>query len=825
MAIREFGGSTLFAAAAALTTAAASSSSPTTRQDGSVSPRRWRRWQRPAWLASGSILACALFFSAALLAARARPQTTTVQLLTLRSSFAPPKSLAASAVARLHKTNASPAADATVAGASAAGASAASGVVSGAGLLATQLVRAAAQKDAPLTVTRLGTSVTTAAVHEATTAVAAAVAPASGVPAPATAAVAVPHGRSRLFEHFDKDGDGVLSEKEVAALLKLLRQGGGLGGAASGGASAGAAGASGSIPGTAASGGDGTRHDVTIDGETLSFGQSDFDLLFKQLSNVKHTRDPSKDPRMTLQEDIVFIKDLVIVTGVATLGGLVATALQQPPLLGFVLAGMIVGPGGFAAITELVEVETLASLGIAFLLFSLGIEFSITELASVRRVAILGGILSMCGVVAVIGSVGLLLSLVHSVPEAVALGLAVSLSSTAVVLPCLPAHPGGGHGGSGDGGGSFSDTAGGRGHHRRSRSGDNNRPPGAGCNASGDASELSPKATSSSSGSSVGDSFALVPSGGGGVGGGGPGGGTTLSTGKVKGKTAHGGPGETASGGGGGGTSTVMGFSHSHTRKVMLGLLVFQDIMIGLILALLPTLGGTVTQFMEEFLSAGLRLALFVVLSLIVSEFFLPGAVDRLDRCGSPEVFTLGVVVLALAFSYLSEQLGLAIELGAFVAGLMLSENRHKLKVEGSIRTIRDLFTAVFFVSIGMMIHWRYFLANSWRMATLLVLVLVVKSAIMTSVTWAFGRVPLRTALGCGVSLAQAGEFTFVVANKGQSLQLFSPSEARMILGATAVSMLVTPALVRWANRFAPQTTNGTSCGLPMSQGRDTESV
>lgn len=821
MAIREFGGSTLFAVATATTTVAASSSSPLTRQDGPAPPRRWRRWQRSAWLASGSILAGGLFFSAALLAARARPQTTTVQLLTLRSSFAPPKSLAASAVARLDRTNALPSVGATLGAASMAGASAVGSVSGGTGLSAAHLVRAAREQDAPLVDTQPGASAAATAVHEATAPVAAAaVSAATGVSPPAAAAAAVPHVRSRLFEHFDKDGDGVLSEKEVAALLKLLRQGGGLGAAASGGAGAGAAGASG-IPGTTGSGGDGPRHDVTIDGETLSFGQSDFDLLFKQLSNVKHTRDPSKDPRMTLQEDIVFIKDLVIVTGVATLGGLVATALQQPPLLGFVLAGMIVGPGGLAAITELVEVETLASLGIAFLLFSLGIEFSITELASVRRVAILGGLLSMCGVVAVIGSVGLLLSLVHSVPEAVALGLAVSLSSTAVVLPCLPAHPGGGgHSSSAGGGGGFGDSAGGRGHHRRGRSADNSRPPGVGGITGGDVSELSPKATSSSSGSSVGDSFALAPSGGGGGGGG-----NTLSNGKGKGVATHGGPGESANGGGGGGVSVTMGFSHPHTRKVMLGLLVFQDIMIGLILALLPTLGGTATQFMEEFLSAGLRLALFVVLSLIVAEFFLPGAVDRLDRCGSPEVFTLGVVVLALAFSYLSEQLGLAIELGAFVAGLMLSENRHKLKVEGSIRTIRDLFTAVFFVSIGMMIHWRYFVANSWRMATLLVLVLVVKSAVMTSVTWAFGRVPLRTALGCGVSLAQAGEFTFVVANKGQSLQLFSPSEARMILGATAVSMLVTPALVRWARRFAPQTNNGVSCGLPTSQGRDPESV
>jgi len=353
---------------------------------------------------------------------------------------------------------------------------------------------------------------------------------------------------------------------------------------------------------------------------------------------------------------------------------------------------------------------------------------------------------------------------------------------------------------------------------------------GGGSDGGAKASDLaSPQATVSSSSSSVGDSFALVPANGSaGGGGGGVGNGSSGSTtvnGKAKGLAALGGPAESGAGAGGGvGVATTMGFSHPHTRKVMLGLLVFQDIMIGLILALLPTLGGTATQFLEEFLSAGLRLALFVVLSLIVSEFLLPGAVDRLDRCGSQEVFTLGVVVLALAFSYLSEQLGLAIELGAFVAGLMLSENRHKLKVEGSIRTIRDLFTAIFFVSIGMMIHWRYFVANSGRMATLLVLVLVVKSTIMAGVTWAFGRVPLRTAVGCGVSLAQAGEFTFVVANKGQSLQLFSPSEARMILGATAISMLVTPALVRWARRFAPSPpAASSSCGLPAGHVREVE--
>jgi len=300
---------------------------------------------------------------------------------------------------------------------------------------------------------------TAAAATVAEALAAAAVAAPPPVLAGGVGGVTVPLVRSRLLEHFDKDGDGVVSVKEVAALLNTFRQGRGLGAAVSGSGGGPSGGAVGGTAGTAAAGGDGMRNDVTIDGETLSLGHSDFDLLLKQPLNVKHTRDPSEDPRRTLQEDNVFIKDLVIVTGVATLGRLVATTLQQPPLLGFVLAGTIVGPGGLAAVTEVVEVETFASLGIAFLLFLLGIEFSISELASVRRVAVLGGVQSMCGIVAVVGGLVLLPTLGHSVLEVMALGLAVSLPSTAVVLPCLPTqleeggHDGGGGGGGGGGAG------------------------------------------------------------------------------------------------------------------------------------------------------------------------------------------------------------------------------------------------------------------------------------------------------------------------------------------------------------------------------------
>eukprot|EP00178_Gracilaria_changii_P001669 TRINITY_DN1238_c0_g1_i10.p1 TRINITY_DN1238_c0_g1~~TRINITY_DN1238_c0_g1_i10.p1 ORF type:complete len:595 (+),score=70.55 TRINITY_DN1238_c0_g1_i10:5578-7362(+) len=525
-------------------------------------------------------------------------------------------------------------------------------------------------------------------------------------PLPAT------HAHSRLFEHFDVDNDGKLNEKEVAALLKLLTKKK---------KDDDSTAQSDKAPGT---------HDITIDGETLSVGQGEFDLLFKQLSNLKQTKDPSKDPRMTLQEDIIFVKDLVIVFLAATIGGVFATNFRQPPLIGFLLGGMTVGPGGLGIVTELVEVETLASLGIAFLLFCLGIEFSVTELQGVKRVVVVGGISSMVGIVLGTGAFSLILVLVKSVPEAVALGLAVSLSSTAVVLQCLSASP-----------------------HASSNS---PRTP---------HSDASYTDSGDDKHSHHGSSPPETPA-------------TSM------------------------GKNSVFSFDAPRSRKTMLGLLVFQDVMIGLILALLPTLKGSLGQFIEEFMRAVLRLGCFVMLSLILAEFILPTLSERLDAAKSQEVFTIGCVVFCLAMSYLSEEMGLAIELGAFAAGMMLSESRHKNRVESSVESIRSVFSAVFFISVGMMIHWRYFYQNFAKMAVLLVVILVVKTFVMGSVICVLGGLPLRTSMACGAAIAQAGEFTFVVASKGQALLLFSASEARMINGATALSMLVTPYMIRYARKW-----------------------
>ncbi|KAA8493064.1 K(+) efflux antiporter 5 [Porphyridium purpureum] len=555
------------------------------------------------------------------------------------------------------------------------------------------------------------------------------------------------NGTTRLFERFDLDGDNLLNEREVAALLRQLKiqssttrsaQGSKAGAASTGHGAGSSASGSGSSSGSSAQQGGGTggrekgMHDVSLDGETISVGDSEFELLFKQLSNLKHTRDPSKDPRMSLQEDIVFIRDLMYTLAAAVVGGALVSYAKQPSLIGFLVGGMMIGPGGLNAITELVEMETLASVGIALILFSLGIEFSMAEILAVKRVALYGGFMSMLLTVALSIVVVPLLALADNFQEAIVVGLAVWLSSTAVVLQCTSPS-------------------------------DDQRT---------ETARQQPRASSGGAGG-----------GGGGGGGGGCNGvmGSDFAT-----------------------EEAVDGFDAAKSRRVMFALLIFQDVAIGMIIAILPALRGSLSTFTDQVLGSFLRLSVFVVLSLLVAEFLLPLYLEALDRARSNVIFTLGVIVFCLLFAYISERLGLAIELGAFAAGVTISESKHRERVDHAIRNIKDMFASIFFVCIGLMIHWRYFYLNFVRVILMLVFIICSKTLAMGIVIQLFGQLSSRTAWAAALALSQAGEFTFVIASKAQALQLFSGADLRVLNGATALSMLLTPGLVRMARRMAP---------------------
>jgi len=380
-----------------------------------------------------------------------------------------------------------------------------------------------------------------------------------------------------------------------------------------------------------------------------------------------------------VQEDFRLIVDLVSVLAVAACGGLLASLLRQPVLLGYLIGGMVVGPAGLGLIKEVIQVETLAQFGVAFLLFALGVEFSFAELKKVKAIALGGGGLQIaltilitvlvCGVTGAWGSLP---------AKGVFLGSILSLSSTAVVLKCLMER---------------NET-----------------------------------------------------------------------------ETPHG--------------------------QVMLGILVVQDLALGLMLAVLPALHEPGEVIGVAVLTALVRIGLFATGAVVAGIWLIPPLLRMLARTESRELFLLGVVALCLGIALLTEYLGLSIEMGAFVAGLMISEVEYADQTLTYVEPLRDIFASLFFAAIGMLIDPVFLWNNLELILGLVALVFVGKFLIITPLVKLF-RYPLKTALIAGLGLAQIGEFSFVLASEGQALGLVSRRIYLLILGTTAVTLILTPFVLR----------------------------
>lgn len=391
-----------------------------------------------------------------------------------------------------------------------------------------------------------------------------------------------------------------------------------------------------------------------------------------------------------MQEDFRLIIDLVLVLAAAATGGLLASLLRQPVLLGYLVGGMIVGPAGFGLIKELIQVETLAQLGVAFLLFALGVEFSLGELKKVQAISLGGGGLQIALTILITTLVSLGVGWVSSPAQGIFLGAILSLSSTAVVLKCLMER-----------------------------------------------NEAS---------------------------------------------TSHG--------------------------QVMLGILVVQDLALGLMLAVLPALNQPAEIIGITVGRSLLKIALFALGAIAAGKWIIPYLLRFLAKTESRELFLLGVVALCLGIALLTANLGFSIEMGAFVAGLMISEVEYADQTLTYVEPIRDIFAALFFVAIGMLIDPFFLWSHLEIILGLVFLVLVGKFLIVTPIVRIFGY-PLKTAILAGLGLAQIGEFSFVLASAGQTLGLVSRRVYLLILGTTAVTLVITPfvlkivpQLLNWAETF-----------------------
>ncbi|XVE70584.1 hypothetical protein DITRI_Ditri10aG0083200 [Diplodiscus trichospermus] len=418
-------------------------------------------------------------------------------------------------------------------------------------------------------------------------------------------------------------------------------------------------------------------HDVFhLDNENR---EEDAPTLIDQNDNVFIISNPkSKYP--VLQLDLRLISDLVVVIVSATCGGIAFACAGQPVITGYLLAGSIIGPGGFSFVGEMVQVETVAQFGVIFLLFALGLEFSTTKLRVVRAVAVLGGLLQiflfMC-------LCGITVSLCGGKPsEGVFVGAFLSMSSTAVVLKFLM--------------------------ERNSIS------------------------------------------------------------------ALHG--------------------------QVTIGTLILQDCAVGLLFALLPVLVGSsgVLQGVLSMTKSLLILITFLAVLTILSRTCVPWFLKLMISLSSQtnELYQLASVAFCLLVAWCSDKLGLSLELGSFAAGVMISTTdlgQHTLE---QVEPIRNFFAALFLASIGMLIHVHFLWNHVDILLAAVILVIVIKTVVVAAVVKGF-RYSNKTSLLVGMSLAQIGEFAFVLLSRASNLHLVEGKLYLLLLGTTALSLVTTPLLFK----------------------------
>lgn len=380
--------------------------------------------------------------------------------------------------------------------------------------------------------------------------------------------------------------------------------------------------------------------------------------------------------------------DFVLIILAGLVGGIVARALRLPLLVGYVAAGVIVGPHTAGpTVVQVRDIELLAEIGVALLLFSLGLEISFRDLGPVQKVALIGGpiqIVVLCGLTAW----GAHAVLGIATGEAIWLGAMVSLSSTMVVLKTL--------------------------------------------------------------------------------------------------------------------SST--GMTATFASRVMIGLLVVQD------LAVIPML--TVLPQLNDLEHAGPKLgkAIGVAVVFLAVVYFagtrvLPALLKRVILWGSRELFLVSVVAVGIGIGYATHAVGLSFALGAFVAGIVLSESEFSHQALSDIVPLRDVFGLLFFVSVGMLFEPAYLVAHAGMIAAVVAAIVVTKAVVMGLSTRAFGYVNLAPWI-VGLGLAQIGEFSFVLARTGLSMGALTKSTYDLALTSTVLTMAISPMvssaavpLGRWMNR------------------------
>ncbi|HEY8617454.1 cation:proton antiporter [Phenylobacterium sp.] len=368
--------------------------------------------------------------------------------------------------------------------------------------------------------------------------------------------------------------------------------------------------------------------------------------------------------------------------------GMLALRFRLSPLVGYLLAGVVVGPftPGWTADSSLAS--QLAEVGVILLMFGVGLHFSLPDLMRVRKVALPGAVVQIAAATALGWGVGRLMGLGDA--EAALMGFCLSVASTVVLLRAL--------------------------EERKA----------------------------------------------------------------VK----------------------------SQTGAVAVGWLVVEDVVMVVALVLVPLLAAAGTspdvgQIGLRIAGALLGVAVFVGLMLVVGARVLPWLLTRIAHTRSRELFTLGVLAIALGIAYLAYAVfGASFALGAFIAGVVLNGTPLGHNAAERSLPLRDAFAVLFFVSVGMLFDPRVLVEQPGPVLAVLAIIIVGKSAAALAITTAF-RLERRASLTIAASLAQIGEFSFILAGVGLKLKILSGQTHDLILAAALLSIVLNPFVFRLADRLA----------------------
>lgn len=239
--------------------------------------------------------------------------------------------------------------------------------------------------------------------------------------------------------------------------------------------------------------------------------------------------------------------------------------------------------------------------------------------------------------------------------------------------------------------------------------------------------------------------------------------------------------------------------------NLTIGILLFQDLCVVLMIIILQTLGqkgeATFASVLVPLLTAAIAIAV-----IVGSSFFLvPRLLQQVVKLRNREVFLLTILFLCFGTAWLTSRFGLSLALGAFVAGLVISESEYSHQIVAEVLSFRDIFLSLFFVSIGMLLDIGFFIKHLPMLAAIAAGIILFKTVITALVSQVL-KYPLRLSIMAGMGLAQIGEFSFVLLKIGEDSHLLTPDIYQAMLAASVLTMAATPQLIRSAGAVAAKT-------------------